>query len=234
MLDPFPFPNADDLQKHRIRQIAEHLDALRKRVLADHAHLTLTNLYNTLEKRRAGIAPRDLEPADRRIYDDGLVGILQEDHDKLDEAVAAAYGWPADLPETEILTRLVALNKARAQEEAQGTVHWLRPDYQIPKFGSARDKTQLDLTGGKTRAAPEPTTTGPKPAFPPTDLRQTAAVMATLAHAAGPLTSTAIAASFRQGRRILPQVEAVLAALVWDGWVSQSEHNTGFILRKAA
>jgi len=36
--DPFPFPAANDLQKHRIRTIAEDLDAHRKRVLAEHPH----------------------------------------------------------------------------------------------------------------------------------------------------------------------------------------------------
>jgi hypothetical protein len=232
--DPFPFPPRNDLQEHRIRQIAERIDAHRKRVLTEHAHLTLTGLYNVLEKRRAGTAPADLDPADRRTFDDGLIGILKEDHDKLDEAVAAAYGWPADLPEAEILTRLVALNQQRKEEEARGNIRWLRPDYQIPKFGTARDKAQLDLGSGAMRVTPDATPAGPKPLFPPTDLRQTAAVMGTLAGASGPLSSTAIAARFRQGRRILPQVEAVLAALVWDGWVNQAEGNTGFVLRKAA
>ncbi len=232
--DPFPFPAADDLQKHRIRQIAEHLDAHRKRVLAEHEHLTLTGLYNVLEKRRAGATPADLNLADRRIFDDGLIAILKEDHDRLDEAVAAAYGWPADLSDPEILTRLVALNKQRTQEEAQGTIRWLRPAYQIPKFGTARDKARLDLAGGAMRDTPEAAPAGPKPLFPPTDLRQTAAVMGTLARAATPLSSTAIAAGFRQGRRVLPQIEAVLAALVWDGWVSQAEGTAGFLLRKAA
>ena len=222
------------MREHHIRQIADRIDAHRKRVLAEHEHLTLTGLYNVLEKIRAGTAPADLDAADRRAFDDGLIGILKEDHDTLDEAVAAAYGWPADLSETEILTRLVALNKERAQEEAEGTIRWLRPDYQIPKFGTARDKAQLDLGGGAMRATAVAAPAGPKPAFPPTDLRQTAAVMGTLARASAPLSSTAIAATFRQGRRILPQVEAVLAALVWDGWVSQAEGNAGFVLRKAA
>ena len=232
--DPFPFPAADDLQTHRIRQIAEHLDAHRKRVLAEHEHLTLTSLYNVLEKLRAGTAPADLSPADHRIFGDGLIAILKEDHDRLDEAVAAVYGWPADLSDAEILTRLVALNKQRTQEEAQGTIRWLRPDYQIPRFGTARDKARLDLAGGAMRDTPETAPAGPKPLFPPTDLRQTAAVMGTLARASGPLSSAAIAAGFRQGRRVLPQIEAVLAALVWDGWVSQAQDNAGFVLRKAA
>jgi hypothetical protein len=232
--DPFPFPDTNDLQKHRIRQIAERVDANRKRVLAEHEHLTLTGLYNVLEKLRAGIAPADLDSGGRRIFDDELVGILKEDHDKLDAAVAAAYGWPADLSETEILSRLVALNKERTQEEARGLVRWLRPDYQIAKFGTANEKAQLGLDGGTIRGAPDAAPVGSKPTFPPTDLRQTAAVMGTLVRAAGPLSSTAIATGFRQGRRVLPQIEAVLAALVWDGWVSQAEGNANFVLRGAA
>jgi type II restriction/modification system DNA methylase subunit YeeA len=35
-------------------------------------------------------------------------------HRALDEAVAAAYGWPADLSDDEILGRLLELNRARA------------------------------------------------------------------------------------------------------------------------
>ena len=40
-------------------------------------------------------------------------------HKKLDAAVAAAYGWPADLTDEQILERLLALNLKRAAEEAQ-------------------------------------------------------------------------------------------------------------------
>ncbi|MGH7154140.1 MAG: hypothetical protein ACREF3_09425, partial [Acetobacteraceae bacterium] len=35
-------------------------------------------------------------------------------HRTLDEAVAAAYGWPVDLADDEVLSRLLALNQARA------------------------------------------------------------------------------------------------------------------------
>jgi hypothetical protein len=35
-------------------------------------------------------------------------------HRTLDEAVAAAYGWPADLSDDEILSRLLELNRTRA------------------------------------------------------------------------------------------------------------------------
>jgi hypothetical protein len=127
--------------------LVEDLDAHRKRVLADHPHLTLTGLYNVLERLRAGVAPDALEPSERRIFDDGLVLILKEPHDKLD-AVAAAHGWPASLTDDDILARLVALNKERAAEEARGHVQWPRPDYQVPRFGSAEEKAELELVGG--------------------------------------------------------------------------------------
>ena len=42
---------------------------------------------------------------------DEMVG---DPHAALDAAVAAAYGWPADLPDAGILERLLALNLARA------------------------------------------------------------------------------------------------------------------------
>lgn len=209
--DPFPFPTTDDLKKQRIRAIAEDLDAHRKRVLEDHPHLTLTGLYNVLDKLRAGMAPDALEAADRRVFDDGLVLILKELHDRLDDAVAAAYGWPADLPETEILARLVTLNQERVREEAAGQVRWLRPAYQIPRFGTEKDR--LDLTGGAMRQTDIAAAAGPKPSFPSSELEQVPAVMAALGAVGMPMTPTALAARFRQGRRVLPQIEAALAAM---------------------
>jgi hypothetical protein len=39
---------------------------------------------------------------------------LDDAHRDLDAAVAATYGWPADLPEEDALARLLALNLERA------------------------------------------------------------------------------------------------------------------------
>ncbi len=39
---------------------------------------------------------------------------LANAHRALDAAVAAAYGWPADLADDEVLARLLALNLERA------------------------------------------------------------------------------------------------------------------------
>ena len=60
---------------------------------------TLTNLYNK--------PPKWLENA----------------HRKLDKAVFAAYGWPADLSKDEILARLLALNHERAAAQAGPATH---------------------------------------------------------------------------------------------------------------
>ena len=38
---------------------------------------------------------------------------LDHAHHALDEAVAAAYGWPADSNDDEVLRRLLALNRER-------------------------------------------------------------------------------------------------------------------------
>ena len=142
--DPFPFPDLTDPQKTHLRQLGEDLDAHRKRQQAQHPKLTLTQMYNVLEKLRAGEV---IEGKDREIYDQGLIGILRDLHDQIDVAVADAYGWPVDLSDEEILLRLVALNKERAEEEARGHIRWLRPDYQNPTgAGAVSGKTsEMDL-----------------------------------------------------------------------------------------
>ena len=41
---------------------------------------------------------------------------LEHAHKRLDEAVFAAYGWPSDLSDEEVLQNLLALNLERARE----------------------------------------------------------------------------------------------------------------------
>lgn len=129
--DPFPFPDPTPEQRAVIADLGEELDATRKAALAEHPRLTMTGLYNLVEKLRAGAALTPVEETDAR---DARARIVLHLHDQLDAAVAAAYGWPADLAPAEIVARLVALNAERAAEEATGHIRWLRPDYQIPRF----------------------------------------------------------------------------------------------------
>jgi len=66
------------------------------------------------------IVPKTEEAA-RQLKDRTLTKLYNERpawldhlHRRLDEAVAAAYGWPADLSDEDILARLFALNQERA------------------------------------------------------------------------------------------------------------------------
>jgi hypothetical protein len=230
-LHTFPFPAATEAQKAEIGAIAEELDAHRKRVLAEHEHLTLTGLYNVLERLKAGAKPDDLDAKERRIFDDGLVLIIRELHERLDAAVAGAYGWPVDLAQEEVLARLVALNRERAKEEKRGLVRWLRPDYQIPRFGSDKEKEeQLEADLGEAILA---AVSGPKPSFPSDERDQTPAVLHQLMEAEGLVEAETIAAAFRQGRKALPAVQAVLASLYRMGLVSSSDGKR-FAYRRAA
>ena len=143
--DPFPFPKLTDGQRTRLRALGEDLNAHRKRQQTAHPKLTLTQLYNVLEKLRAG---ETIEGKDREIYDQGLIGNLEDLHGKIDAAVAEAYGWPADLSDEDVLFRLVALNKERAEEEAHGHIRWLRPDYQNPTGAQVADGKQTEFDVG--------------------------------------------------------------------------------------
>ncbi|WP_249779886.1 type IIL restriction-modification enzyme MmeI [Bradyrhizobium sediminis] len=230
--DPFPFPEANNIQKQKIRVIAEELDAHRKRVLAEHPHLTLTGLYNVLEMLRAGIKPDALDERDRKIFDDGLVLIMKELHDKLDVAVAEAYGWLADLSDDEILARLVALNKQRSEEEKRGQVRWLRPDYQIPRFAKGVDKQAAKEEGAQV-AAELIAVVEQKPTFPSGAVEQTAAVFAALAAASGTLDAKGLAAQFKRTKTTEKKVGEVLASLARLGYVTSEDGKT-FALRRVA
>jgi len=204
--DPFPFPaDVPEPLKDKIRAEAESLDALRKRVLADHDDLTLTKLYNVLEALREN---RPLTDGERDIHDKGLVTLIRQHHDAIDALVAQAYGWEADLADEEILTRLVALNKVRAAEEAKGVIRWLRPDYQAPDYSAPVNAT-LDL--GEA-AAPQPDNIIPWPEKLPD---QVSAIAAVLAAAPTPLAAQDIARNFK-GKRAA-SVKPVLDALAAIG-----------------
>ena len=88
--ETFPFPDATEAQKANIRALAEQLDTHRKRQQTQHPNLTLTNMYNVLEKLRTGEV---LNKKEQDIHQQGLITLLKELHDDLDRAVFDAYGW---------------------------------------------------------------------------------------------------------------------------------------------
>lgn len=202
--NPFPFPDATEAQKTRLRALGEELDAHRKAQQAAHPRLTLTALYNVLEKLRAG---ERIEGRDRETYDAGLVGILRDIHDRIDAAVAEAYGWPADLDDEAILTRLVDLNRARAAEEAAGLVRWLRPDYQNPAGRIAAAKgQQAEMDVGAAAEAAD------KALWPKALPEQIAAVRAVLSDM-GEATPEQVARQFKRARAasVKPLLESLSA-----------------------
>lgn len=168
--EAFPFPDDELLERARVRELAEHLDAHRKSRQADDGELTITAMYNVLERLREG---RMLTAKERNIHDRGLVSVLRSLHDDIDQAVLAAYGWedlwplmrvanglatpgeegtPASRAECRqmlddtVLERLVALNAARVAEEASGHVRWLRPEFQKKSAGEKFSQQTIDTT----------------------------------------------------------------------------------------
>jgi hypothetical protein len=223
--DPFPFPDPDERLKAEIADIAEKLDAHRKSVQAAHPEVTLTQMYNVLEKLRSGGA---LTPREAVVKAEALVLVLKDYHDELDAAVLRAYGWPAGLTDAEVLERLVALNQERAAEEARGRVRWLRPDYQVPRFGAA-----LQPVGRGERRLVAPEEQG-KRSFPADEVARARAIAIALAAAPGPVSAADIAARFRQGRRVERDIALTLKAYVRYGDVTTRDGGRTFELRRAA
>ena len=209
--DPFPFPTLSEPLKARLRQLGEDLDAHRKRQQALHPKLTLTAMYNTLDKLRAGDR---IEGRDKETYDQGLIAILRDLHDKIDAAVAEAYGWPATLTDDAILHNLVALNRTRATEEANGQIRWLRPEYQNPAGQTATaqgEQTAMDIG---------PAVSTDKTPWPKTMPEQIAAVRTALS-AMGEATPDQIARHFARARTTA--VQPLLESLAALGYATRTE-----------
>lgn len=228
--DPFPFPALEESAlKQRIRDLGERLDAHRKRQQELHPDLTLTGIYNVLQKIRSGEA---LNAKDKAVHDQGLISVLKQIHDDLDAAVLEAYGWtdlaaaipPADLlarggPDAEaleqaILTRLVALNHARAAEEKRGHVRWLRPDFQAPASSDGHRPTlQSEITLSEDDATTSDTAAPIALLDWPTELPAQVAALRKLLPTVGP-DPEALAASFgRKNKKRQDQITSILETL---------------------
>lgn len=218
--DPYPFPTPSPALRAGLAAAGEELDALRKAVQAENPDITITGLYNVLEKLRAGAA---LVARDDDVKRRGLVLVLKELHETIDRLTLDAYGWPQGLSDDQILERLVALNAERAREEAAGLVRWLRPDHQKPRFGD-RGKSKPGGVKPDERAteggrAPSPAAL---PSFPRDPYEQPLAVEAALAAAGRPLGADDLARSFSgSGRSRGNRVGQALATLALYGRVAK-------------
>ncbi len=230
--EPFPFPDATPAQRAHVADLAEQIDAHRKRQQAAHADVTLTGMYNVLEKLRRD---EPLNAKEKTLHQHGLVAVLDQLHRELDAAVLDAYGWSGLAPalvgapgaltpltdkpealaqaEAELLERLVALNAARAAEEAQGQVRWLRPEFQAA--GSA-SPVQTEIEGADTEAPPAPPAPVARQPWPAELPQQIAAVAGALAASTAPLDLDTLAGRFTgkgPWKKRLPQLLDTLAAL---------------------
>jgi hypothetical protein len=217
--DRFPFPVCSDTAAQHIRDLAEALDAHRQRRQAEHPELTLTGIYNVLEKLRRREA---LSDKDQVIHEHGLVSVLRKLHDDLDAAVLTAYGWPLDLSDEQILQRLVALNAERADEEAHGVIRWLRPDLQSPAGG--RKATQEALLAGE-EPEPEPISTPDIKPWPKKLSEKIAVVRDRLASSRRALLVEEVAAAFKRAPR--KDVEEILDGLAAVGVLTVLEAEGG-------
>ena len=137
--ETFPFPEATPAQQQAIADAAREPDDLRSRWLnppewtreevlefpgsvtgpwARYVHDATASGLGTVRYPR--LVPRDEEAA-RQLSKRTLTNLYNQRpawldlaHRRLDEAVAAAYGWPPRLTDDEILARLLALNRERA------------------------------------------------------------------------------------------------------------------------
>jgi len=240
--DPFPFPDLSEAAAATLADLGERLDAFRKDRLAAHDHLTMTGLYNALERLReldAGAPVEPLSDAERDIHEAGQISILKDLHDRIDRAVLDAYGWSdlalalvgkpggtvpsrhktpeQDAAEEDLMMRLVALNKDRAAQEARGDIRWLRPAFQVPKLRhkapQPAQSEQMEADIGLVAAVAEPI------AWPKDGLDQIRAVRGVLAEADAPVLVSELNAQFKGGRKRGERLSDLLALMAETGMV---------------
>jgi hypothetical protein len=245
--DPFPFPLSTST---RLTELGEQLDTFRKGRLIAYDFLTMTELYNALERIREldGGIGEPLSPTERDVYEAGQIAILKALHDEIDRETFAAYGWSdlgerligkpggtapspnkgeeQEAAEEELLVRLVALNQQRATEEKTGLVHWLRPEFQKPRLGAkVKGETQVEADLGESAVVEEVK-------WPADGLDQIRAVRDLMARTGSPISIPALSAAFsgRNTPKRRQRVEQVLEILISTGAVRQDKGTGGYYL----
>jgi restriction-modification enzyme MmeI-like protein len=150
--DAFPLPEVPRELRAAIAAKADGLDSHRSAAMARDEAVTVTGMYNIVEKLRSG---ESLTSEERQIHVQAACGVLRDLHDELDALVAQAYGWSWPMEKELVLERLVALHDERVTEEKTGNIRWLRREYQIPRFGKTipKGKELLLEVAGSNEAA---------------------------------------------------------------------------------
>lgn len=103
--ETFPFPRPPDADEQRVADVAAKLHHLRSQWLDPPGQDSSLLKARTLTK----------------LYNDPPTW-LQQLHDELDAAVAAAYGWPDEMSDEDVLQALLALNRERVEGSSQQTL----------------------------------------------------------------------------------------------------------------
>jgi hypothetical protein len=174
--DSFPFPDPHTKWHGAITDAIQKLEAHRTAAIERSSAVTMTGMYNVVEKLRSGAT---LTVKERNVHEIAACGVLRDLHDELDALVAKAYGWEWPLEKEVILERLIALHDERVNKEKAGTVRWLRPDYQIPRFGGTVTAAagELDLD----EATPATATPAKRATWPADVISQIGAIKKLLA-----------------------------------------------------
>jgi hypothetical protein len=233
--DPFPFPRIGDEVHRRLSALGEQLDAHRRRQQDQHPDLTMTAMYNVLDKLRNGEV---LGKKEHTIHEKGLVSVLKQIHDDIDLAVIEAYEWSDLIPlirvangnivsgteaaltreaavaklDELILERLLVLNRLHVSEEQRGIVRWLRPEFQGQSVEPVK-QAEIDMA---VQTAELEVGVGVDKSRWPKDLSEQARVIhAALAMAGAPVSPRELAARFKGVR--LQRLEQLLETLVTLG-----------------
>jgi hypothetical protein len=111
------------------------------------------------------------------------------------------------LSDEDILTRLVALNKQRAAEEAKGQIRWLRPEFQAPGEKAIKVDGKFDFGDAPATAL---ATVVP---WPKTLAEQVSTVAALLAASQAPQHPSEIARAIKgtNAKGVTPVLDALTA-----------------------
>jgi len=250
ILDPFPFPLLSEAAKAELSKLGDRLDSFRTERIADVPGLTMTKLYNALERAReveTGAGADPLSDAEKELHSAAQVAVLKDLHDRIDRAVFDAYGWSDLAPrivgkpggltpslrkspdqeaaEEELLRRLVDLNKARVRDEARGDIHWLRPAFQKPRLAAKAPQPATERqVEAELAAAVAP---AEKIAWPKDGLEQIKVVRAALGDADAPISVPDLDARFKGGRKRQDRLADLLAYMSETGMIRAQEGDAG-------
>ncbi|UVF20827.1 class I SAM-dependent DNA methyltransferase [Microvirga terrae] len=261
--DPFPFPDPPEALRAQIRAVAEELDAFRKARQAEHPKLTLTQMYNVLEKLKAMEAapsPSGLgssrsnehgassrrDPRHKAGDDAGTIALTPDEERIKDEGlIGTLKSYHGDLdrlvfqaygwPDTLSDEEILERLVALNAERAREEASGL-VRWLRPDYQIPRfaKGAAAAKTGELDLGATVVTIDRALPDFPKDRHEDSLAVEHALLSAGRPMDAAALARGFRRGgKRIEPRIEQALTTLVRYGRITMTADGR-YLARKAA